>query len=74
MADGKDLGEADRAGQELGRVTAGEGVLVVLFRIVLITPTSGGGEFPHLMVGDLSKLRVESGRSGGNFPGRSCLL
>lgn len=52
MADGKDLGEADRAGQELGRVTAGEGVLVVLFRIVLITPTSGGGRRIRQMVGE----------------------
>lgn len=46
-ADGKDLGEAGQAGREAKRVTVGEGVLVVLFRIVHITPTDDGGKGPR---------------------------
>lgn len=39
-ANRKDVGESEQEGREAGRVTAGEAVLFVLFRIVHITPAS----------------------------------
>lgn len=59
-ADGKDLGEVGQAGREAKRVTAGESVLVVLFRIVLITPTAGEGRDLYQALDRTQKERKKS--------------
>lgn len=65
-SDEKDVGEADQAGREAERITASEGVLFVPFRIVLITPTSGGGRGLRQMVGGTQWSRQE--RMGESHP------